>query len=458
MIHLKSSTAFGGVVAVLVGGMIGGCVDAGAFSDALAPRTGADRPLNLTSTKEELHDKLDQFEDLFEAVLAQAGDDLVRAENTRRVKRLVLIWQMRMVPMMRDALSQDNALGGFLDSWTLCVRMRQFLTEGEGRGLFGKNQAIATKAALHCETEIENIGRTVLSRDVLASARNRVQAVAKEHPLRGEFSGGEVRAALQTGEQDKVLQTILEAPLTPFRWLGGVDEGAQAIKGFTVVASRLTDVVQGLAADARLQTQLLLLETEDLDTVKSTVASLDRASKSADRLATSAERLTGGLEEPGPMHEEVRKTVGETRELVDALKPAGQSVATAGDAWAGTARAIQEMVASFRTPAPGQPKPATQPSVKKETPPYDINDYRRTAEALTQTAKELQVLIADLRGLTESDRVTQRLEEMSKSFDNVLSESTDRATWRAIQVAIIVLGLAIAYRVVAVRYIRPRAS
>jgi hypothetical protein len=451
---------------MVVGAMfvvVGGCSDLRVLFSGVAAT-----PAGQQVTQEELREKLEQFEDLFEAVVRRAGDELVQADNTRRTKRLTLIWQMRLLPMAQDAVSQENPLGGLLDVWSLCVRMRLYFTEGDGKALFGPHQQLAVQAARDCEKEIEKIAATILTSQMLAEARKRVTVVASEHPLRGEFSGAAVQASLQTSQDDPVLQNILAIPLTPFRWLGGVDKSAQAIKGFTVVAARLTDVVQGLAADARLQTQLLLLETEDLDTVKSTVASLERVSKSSERLVATTEKLPaelgrelkGVLDNVDAKQAGLQKTVTETKELVERLDPAGKSVAGAGDAWAGTAKAIEEMVASFRRPAPGSPGapgPTTRPAVVKETPPYDINDYRRTAEALTQTAKEMQVLIAELRGLTESDAVAKRLEEMSKSFDSVLSESTDRATWRAIQVALIILGLAIAYRVVAVRYIRPRA-
>jgi hypothetical protein len=214
--------------------------------------------------------------------------------------------------------------------------------------------------------------------------------------------------------------------MAQFKWLGGVDEGAQAIKGFTVVAGRLTDVVEGFAADARLQTQLLLLETEDLETVKKTAASLERISKSSERLAATAEKLpaelrrelTAALDEVDAKQPELRKTLSETRALVDRLEPTGKSVADAGEAWRGTAKAIEEMVASFRTSGSTAPQgsPRSVGAIgasetsrpEKESPPYDINDYRRAAEAIRQTAKEMQTLVTDLRGLGDSGAVAQR--------------------------------------------------
>jgi hypothetical protein len=47
-------------------------------------------------TKEDLYDKLEQCEDLIEASIRRASDELVRADNSRQTKRLTLIWQMRI--------------------------------------------------------------------------------------------------------------------------------------------------------------------------------------------------------------------------------------------------------------------------------------------------------------------------------------------------------------------------
>lgn len=444
-------------------------------------------------TQEELRQKLDQFEDSFLAYVRRACDEVLEQDGSRRNRRLTLIWQMRMGPMLRNSLDQENPIGAMLDAWTLCIRMRQYLTDGDGRQLFGAGQSIATSAAQQCEAEIEQIAHLVLTAAQLDQTRTRVREVAAGHRFFGEFSGTEVRTAM-TGTEDRVLQDVLAIPLTPFRWLGGVDETAQAIKGFTSVAARLTDVVQGLAADARLQAQLLLLETEDLETVQSALGSMERVSQSSERLATSAEKLpaeirrelTGMLDELDAKQPELRQTLGETRVLVEKLDPAGQRVAEAGDAWAKTAKSIEEMVASFRKPAkltggerndaaevaPPEPsamrtpdrQAASSPDEPKPGPatPFDINDYRRTAESLTVTARELQALTLQIRELGGSEELTRRVDELTARVDGIVAQSaaaahvlTDHAVWRLGQLAVFVFVLAGVFRLVVVRMVKP---
>lgn len=103
--------------------------------------------------------------------------------------------------------------------------------------------------------------------------------------------------------------------------------------------------------------------------------------------------------------------------------------------------------------------PTTQPA------PYDINDYRRTAEALTETADRLHALVTDLRSLLDDGPVTRRLAEVSSEVKQVLLESesvadrvTDHAAWRGAQLILLFLACLVAYRIVSVRLTRARGT
>lgn len=475
---MNSSATIRAIVAtciITVSGMTGGCSEY---------RLGAVTTERVT--KEDLRNSLEACQDNFEATVRRACDQLVDAAGSRRVKRLTLIWQMRILPMSRDAIDQENPIAGLVDIWVLAVRMRLFLSEGEGKELFGAHQQLAIDAANTCEWEISRLAPLILSPDRLAATRERIDAVARDHPLRGEFSGSQVQTTLES-QKDDVLQGVLAIPLVPFRWLGGVDETAQAIKGFTVVSTHLTDVVQGLAADARLQTQLLMLEAEDMDSVKSTLTSMAKLSDSSERLAAVAEKLPEDLrrelnlvvEDIDARQAEIQKTLKEARELSERIELAGRSVAAAGEAWSGTAKSIEDMVASFRShpTAPGDERGTVSDSTvhseaatdnglestasASQPAPYDINDYRRTAEALTETATRLQGLVADLRSLDNDGPVTRRLAEVSGEAKQVLLESetvadrvTDHAAWRGVQLILLLFTCMVAYRFVSVRLIR----
>jgi len=437
-------------------------------SQWLGPPRSDERVIADRVSEEELRSLLDEFEDSFEAEISRASDELAARDPSRRTRKLLLLWQMRLIPMARAAENQKRPVAAFLDLWLLTMRMRQYFEEGDGRDLFGPNQFIALNAAKKAEQGMHDLAPRIMSTDMAAAARQRVEKLARSRPLRAEFSGGEVSVVAEAGPEDNVVRDVLSIPLVPFRALQGVDRTAQAVKDFTVVADRLTDVVQGLAADARLHLQLLLLETEDLEMVQSSLASFDRLSRSTQAFAETAQalprelriELTQWLNDADAKQAAAQATLKDTRS-------AAENVARAGEALAAAAAAIQQMVASFRQPAAGaEPSSASAPSgvapasTETDGRPFDILDYAATADACAAAAREFQMLAGDIRALGASPEVTGRLDDLERRISALLTQASaktdalaDHAAARLFQIILAVFVLAIIYRYVAARLV-----
>ncbi len=446
------------VLLMLAALVTGGCSGARPITSSAFARSPG------TTSKEELRDALNQFEDNFEATIQRAADELTEQSPTPRVRRLVLIWQMQLFPKARKALDQSNPVASFLDLWTLCLRMVQFLDGGDGKSLFGERQEIAVRAARECEAQIERVGHLFLTSERAADARKKVDELARSRPLHGEFSGADIQTALESVGEDNALKNILAIPMVPFRALEAADRTAESVRGFTVVAARLTDVVQGLAADGRLQFQLLMLQTEEHETVQKALASFQQLSESSKRLSNVAEKLpkelrdevAQAIDDINAKTGELRTTLKEAQLSAEKIEKAGQSAALAGDALARTAQAIQAMVASFRSPAGSQ-----EPPGEKKGPPFDINDYTKSAEAFGAAARELHTLADEIRGLSGTSELAQRMDNIEGRLRSMLQSSegtgrsmTDHLAWRGLQLIIAAFLLAIIYRIVTTRYVR----
>lgn len=458
-------------------------------------------------SKEELAGLLQQFEDTFEATIREAAEQIVALQPDRRSRRLALLWQMRLIPMARDTLNQDDAVHSLLDSWALCVRMGDYFEQGDGRELFGANQHIAQAAAHRAIHDIEDIAARILPRDSLDRARPAIEDLARQFPLRGEFSGSTVRTALQRPQRDPdIIASILTVPMAPFRAFDGIDRGAAAIQGFTAVAARMTDTVNDLPETVRLQTKLLLLEIEELESVQATLTSLGELARSSARISSVAERLPEDLrrefgraaEDLEQRQARLKETLREAREVVvrtnDALErveAAAASVertathtAAAGDAWTGTFRAITEMVASFRVsndPESGESSPASATPLSTGPPPdalhvgppvpadprrrgFDVNEYTQAAQALDRAALQIQDLTRELRQLAGSSELATSLTEVEARAHSLVERShtsaaaiVDRLAWRGVLIVVLVFALLLGYTVLT-RFLPPRSS
>ena len=446
--------------------LVPGCLTAEQGRPRLFPGTA---PAQMS--KEELQDALADFDDLFTATVKQAAIDIDDRAQTAAVRKNTLLWQVRMIPACHTALEEVDPLKSYADMWTLCVRMNRFLQEGEGKQLFAEQQDVAGRAAAQLEAEIEGIGRKFIPAETFARTHDSVQTFAKSHPIRTGFANAVVRAeTAREGGQDP-LAGLLSIPLAPFRAMEGVDRGAQAIRGFTVVADRFTDIVDQMPEAARWQAELLLYDLEDNAVVKRFLASFEQFSASARSFATTADRLPERLRQEGAelvkeidarqanlqetlnRAEKVAATVEKALERVDVVAASidrtAQSVTETGNAWQAAARTIGETVKDIS----GDERSGSRPA---STQPFDINDYRKTADAMTETAVELEKLAVQLQQLVDSPRLSQHIQDVDSRAQAAVDQTarrarsvTDHIAWRAGEFAVFVFALALIYRFVA---------
>ena len=435
-----------------------------------------DRPINsifkkkqqLRTSQEELREELGTYADYMESAIRRATEELTEKSEGTRTKRLCLIWQMEIIPKAHNAMNQANPLACLLDLWTLALRQRVYLETGEGRTLFGAQQPIAVSAARDCEERVIGIADAYLNDAQLASARAKVAQLANALPIRGQFATPAVHIVEQAGEGDQVLMSILNIPLVPFRALEGVDRTADSIRGFTAVAGRMTGVVQGLAADARLNLQLLLLETEEMQTVQSVSLSLQEFAQSSKRFVEITEKLpedlrvqlTSAIDDVNVKTSQLQTTLREARSTADQVEKTARTTAAAGDALADAAKSIEDMVASFREPADAAGKSAnpTPTTTAEAGKAFDPNDYTRMADAFGASARELRNLSDEIRGLTRDPALDQRLADIESRLREVIQSGqatgrlvTDHLAWRLLELIGVIFVLAVIYRLVIVR-------
>ena len=180
-----------------------------------------------------------------------------------------------------------------------------------------------------------------------------------------------------------------------------------SLEGFNANAEQLQETARTLPAE--IGTQL----NETLARSEASQASLQKTMAEA---RATLDELNGTLAHVEPILTSIERTTGQ--------------VAEAGVAWAGVARAAQEMVASFDD----GPDPA------ESSEPFRILDYTDTAQSVTLAAAEINAVMAsiqsanrDLEGSARSliDHLLFRVGELILLV--VASLIVVRAVWARIQ-------------------------
>lgn len=464
---IRAHRAFRAIFVAVVA-LTTGCLDAAPSRSRLLQVGGTGG-----MSQEELQGALADFDDLFTANVKQAAIAIDEQSQAPAIRKNTLLWQVRMIPACHTAVEETDPLKSYADMWTLCVRMRRFFQDGEGKQLFGDQQEIAIKTAVQLENEIERIGKKFMPADTFNPINDSVDAFATAHPIRTGFANAVVRTtAVKEGGPDP-LSELLAVPLAPFRAMEGVDRGAQAIHGFTVVADHFTDVVEQLPEATRWEVMLFLYDLEDNATVKRFLAAAEQFSTSAASMAKTADTLPerlrqqstefvkeidarqAALQETLNRTEKAAATVEKALERVDVVAQSidrtAVSVAQAGNAWRDSAKTIGQTVKDIS----GDSQPAAQPA---STQPFDINDYRKTADAMTQTATELEKLTIQIQALVDSPRLSQHIQDVDTRTQAAVDQAamrarnvTDHIVWRAGELAVFVFALAMLYRFIAAR-------
>ncbi len=463
--------------------LLGLCLAGGCNSPHLIGLPTSRPAAGQTFSKQELHDALGQFEDFFETTLKQTAAQIDERNPDTASRKLSLLWRVRMLPAIHAALKEDDAVRAYLNAWTVTVRMTHFFVQGAGRDLFGKQQHLAIAASRQIEAEIERIGSLFLSHDKLLKAHEEALAFANTHPIREGFAGAFIRPATTKEGGFNAFNAIMSVPLTPFRVMEGIDHTAAAINRFSDVADRFTDVVEELPETTAWEAQLALLEIEDHPTIRSIVTSLEQFGLAAAGISETARALPDQLRYEGTrLIEEidarqaniqvtlsqaentaalVERSLAKLDGVAESIDRTAKSVTDTGKSVAEAARAIDQTYKDIEGDTPPTTQAATVPASQPTTQAastFDINDYRKTADAMTAMAAEVRQVTEQIRQMIQTQELTRQISDVDTRVRGTIDQTggaarslADHVAWRGLQLILAIFAMAIVYKLLSVR-------
>lgn len=385
-------------------------------------------------TQEDLRGELDAYATRFGGLVASASEEIAHSSTSSTIDRRAVLWQMRLIPAVREAAFLPDPRQGYVRALTIAVMMDRYFSAGDGKALFGEYQPIAVKTARMLAEDAVAIGARFLAPAELEKVRKDVELLAERFPIQGtNFSLVRAQQAAEAVPQSSALTSVITLPLAPFRALQGVDAGAAAIRDFNRTAERFSSVVATLPEELRGQMQLLLFEAEELRAVRQGIVALELAAASADRASLAFDRLPDELrsilareipallrESQGPAAEAAR-ALAQANELAVPLQATATQLREASALW-------REILGPRDTASPGP-----------ENRPFDIREWEATVNAIGAGAAELRGLATELRGFGAS-------------------AGLDRLFWRAAALLVLFFALMLVYRVLAARLVRRASS
>jgi hypothetical protein len=443
------------------------------------------------AAREAIHADVKQAFEYAESEITAVCDEIEERSPDPRALEAALRWKISFTEKTND-ISYDRPAELMIIAWAYSLRQKQYLTKGEGRLLFGNLQPLAVDAAVRIQRRMDAMIYKHIPPDRTAEAIRFIEGFARDNPIRGVFAF-ELDTPLTQEQRENLLVRVIGLP--GLLASGGRD----ALDPTSTLAQsldRLTDLIEDYPALVRWQTQLLYSEMSETPLFVKAESGFQDMSRSFVRLANVSETLPQDVREQVQFalddviaHQpEIRKTLDQARETVDTTNEAlgraqqlGETIersidaaTRAGEAWQATAEAatgvIKQVHALRRAPTAGEAAAglvdgeaaADGGDAISERRNFDIVEYRQTAEALSATAVQFRELLSEARSFLEGETVEQNVSRVNSLTAAALSQTAAEtsgliglAAWRAVQLCGLVFVLAVAYRLLTHRLIRP---
>jgi len=451
------------VGAVALGFLLSGCGgEARAFSDGQrAAKMGR-------VSKQELAMVLDAFDESVSRLMQETTQRMYELAPDLKNRRTEVIKSVRLAQAYQSMLAHEDPLIAFVETWGLTVRLVDYFQSGHGRVLYGEHQKVVVKAAQQLETEIGQIGHKFLRPAEFEEAQKQVRQFARQQPINESYSNLVIHATAARPGEPSPFDNIVSIPMAPFTAMKGVDRTASAIYGVRSSMERISDITEDLPESVRWQLLLLLMDLEETEMVTSLLSSTSILSDSSVKLAAVTETLPKELRrEASALIEEIddrQKNIQVTLEKAEAtavaldkgFATAAETIEKTGQAaeaidrmaqeWESATKATDDLIRSVRQWQDSKPQTSAKP-------PTTVQDYQETIQGVTKATNELQVLVADVRDLVESEALTGHIDELNGCAAAV----ADHIAWRLIQVSGVIVLLILAYRFVSLRFL-PRTG
>ncbi len=357
-------------------------------------------------SEQELREDLAAYAKDFLAQVSTAANTIRDASGSREVRRKALTWQVSMPAQAHEAAFTDDPQEAYLFCLTVADLQTEYLTRGDGKDLFGAEQSVAVDAARSLSAAVRKIGERFIPEHDRQELEKQVAKLIENDPIKGAYFAISTRTTItKKAEEQGVISRIVSIPMSPFSALQGVGDTPAAIRDFSETAAHMASVVEALPRQLKWQTELLLYNVEDRDTVKQGLAAFEEASASLDRMSRTLESLPADLRGTIASVPEaitaMQPTVADARALVEALGPAAEQLRLGSEVW-------ERILAPDPKDAPGvAPGVAPGGAPAEDSPPFNIQDWERTAEDIAVMAAELNQLSANLEQLLSPERFDQ---------------------------------------------------
>jgi hypothetical protein len=124
-----------------------------------------------------------EFSARFNVAIEQTADEMSARTEDPVVRLNALRWKIAASSASQRAATQMAPMMGLLDTWALTVQMYEYLANGAGQSLFGKQQPRAVALAAELAAETKDLARRLTASEEFENDQRFIDGYVHAHPI-----------------------------------------------------------------------------------------------------------------------------------------------------------------------------------------------------------------------------------------------------------------------------------
>lgn len=351
--------------------------------------------------------------------------------------------------MLRSSLLINDSQAAALHLWVISAAQVQYFKGDKSAVGFGERIPIAREASADIEAGAIALARPPLTEAQFEQAQAAIQESVSTNLNRAglEYSPDQDHSWTKTASEILLKPLdMLQAPLSSLDPTSSISDTAVVLQRFTDEFACMRLDLEAMPSQVRWNTQLLALELERSVNGSALALAMTQVGNSAESLAATARSLPADLRaqvedlaaDLQAQQAVLAAALKDTNATLDNVQTSAAALDNLGQTWIRLFAAFSEMVAKLQAGPTG----AAPTDAGSQSPPFDINDYTRTTEKLTESAEALSALLQGVHQLTDAQSPPALLLESEQSARALI----DRIFLGAAALVVFTALVALAYR------------
>ncbi len=258
--------------------MIGSLGDAVGKDDAFLDKLKRATKKDFEMSPSELHIRMQELSLFYAGIIEKSGDEIMALTTDPVVKRNALLWKMSAIPAVYKAFLYSYPIVAMIDSWALCLQMKNFFKSEAGQNAFGKWYIYGYDATVMMEAKIVELAKLLSQTDDISLLENFVRSWANDHPIQVPLFVRESIIPIVSSEVGNEAMNAFQA-------------ASKLTYQLEDIANRFAIYGDHLPKQARWQAELLLSELGQHEKIEILIAELMKVTQELQQVGEVVEKL-----------------------------------------------------------------------------------------------------------------------------------------------------------------------